>query len=210
MILGLDVSTTKIGVAVLSDPIEHTKTVNGKQLTSTRRELLLSEYWDLDTKKYPDIEDKMEVVMAELSSIQANYNITDVFIEEHVKGTFHFRNSNIRILLQLAKFNGLVCWASYDMLGVKAIPVNPAKCRSSYGITFPRRAKSPQRKKMIVEAVIETEGSKFEWSYNRGGVNYSTGTDDRADAILVARYGEYILRTENDKPLLEKIDFIDQ
>ena len=88
------------------------------------------------------------------------------------------------------------------MLGVKAIPVHPAKCRSSYGLTFPNRSKSAERKKMIVKAVIETEGSKFEWSYNRGGVNYSTGTDDRADAILVARYGEYILRTENDKPLL--------
>tara|TARA_E500000318_G_scaffold13142_1_gene12216 strand:- start:513 stop:1145 length:633 start_codon:yes stop_codon:yes gene_type:complete len=204
MILGLDVSTTKIGVAILGDPITYKKTLNGKETSFTRRDLLHSEYWNLDTKKFPEMEDKMEVVMAELSSLKSEYDIKSVYIEEHVKGTFHHRNSNIRILLQLAMFNGLVRWASYDVLGVKAIPLTAGKARSTYGISFPRKAKSPERKKMIVQAVIENEGDRFKWSYNRGGVNYATGVDDRADAVVVARFGEYLLKTENDSPFLSE------
>ena len=208
MILGLDVSTTKIGVAILSDPIDSPMSVNGSVIPKKRRELLLTEYWDLDTKKYPDMESKMEVVMAELSTIRSEYEITDVYIEEHVKGTFHARNSNIRILLQLAMFNGLVRWACYDVLGVKAIPVAAGKARSTYGISFPRRAKSPERKRIIVQNVIEKEGNKFKWSFNRGGKNYATGVDDRADAVVVARFGEFAIKVQNDKPFLEKMDYI--
>ena len=206
MILGLDVSTTKIGVAILSDPIDSPINVNGSIVPKKRRELLLTEYWDLDTKKYPDMESKMEVVMAELSTIRSEYEITDVYIEEHVKGTFHARNSNIRILLQLAMFNGLVRWACYDVLEVKAIPVAAGKARSTYGISFPRRAKSPERKRIIVQNVVEREGDKFEWSFNRGGKNYATGVDDRADAVVVARFGEFAIKVKNDKPFLEKMD----
>jgi len=202
MILGLDVSTTKIGVAILSDPIDSPLNVNGSVVSRQRRELLLSEYWDLDTKKYPDLESKMEVVMAELSTIRSEYNITDVYIEEHVKGTFHFRNSNIRILLQLATFNGLVRWACYDLLEIKAIPVAARKARTTYGISFPRTAKSPERKKIVVQKVIEKEGDKFDWSFNRGGKNYATGVDDRADAVVVARFGEYDIKVRGDKPFL--------
>jgi Holliday junction resolvasome RuvABC endonuclease subunit len=208
MILGLDVSTTKIGVAILSDPIDSPINVNGSIVPKKRRELLLTEYWDLDTKKYPDMESKMEVVMAELSTIRSEYEITDVYIEEHVKGTFHARNSNIRILLQLAMFNGLVRWACYDVLEVKAIPVAAGKARSTYGISFPRRAKSPERKRIIVQNVVEKEGDKFEWSFNRGGKNYATGVDDRADAVVVARFGEFAIKVKNDKPFLEKMDYI--
>ena len=208
MILGLDVSTTKIGVAILSDPIDSPINVNGSIVPKKRRELLLTEYWDLDTKKYPDMESKMEVVMAELSTIRSEYEITDVYIEEHVKGTFHARNSNIRILLQLAMFNGLVRWACYDVLEVKAIPVAAGKARSTYGISFPRRAKSPERKRIIVQNVVEREGDKFEWSFNRGGKNYATGVDDRADAVVVARFGEFAIKVKNDKPFLEKMDYI--
>ena len=208
MILGLDVSTTKVGVAILSDPIDSPINVNGSIVPKKRRELLLTEYWDLDTKKYPDMESKMEVVMAELSTIRSEYEITDVYIEEHVKGTFHARNSNIRILLQLAMFNGLVRWACYDVLEVKAIPVAAGKARSTYGISFPRRAKSPERKRIIVQNVVEKEGDKFEWSFNRGGKNYATGVDDRADAVVVARFGEFAIKVKNDKPFLEKMDYI--
>jgi len=202
MILGLDVSTTKVGLAILSDPISSPLNVNGSVVTRHRRELIHSEYWDLNTKTYPDLESKMEVVMAELSTLRSQYDITDVFIEEHVKGTFHARNTNIKILLQLAKFNALVSWACYDMLDKRAIPVSSGKCRSSYGISFPRRAKSPERKKIVIKSVIENEGDKFEWSFNRNGVNYATGVDDRADAVVVARHGEYLLKTKSHKPFL--------
>ena len=33
----------------------------------------------------------------------------------------------------------------------------------------------------------------------RGGKNYKKGTDDRADAVVIARAGEFLLRNENNE-----------
>ena len=40
----------------------------------------------------------------------------------------------------------------------------------------------------------------------KGGKNYKKGTDDRADAVVIARAGEFILKNQNNKGFLtEKI-----
>ena len=44
----------------------------------------------------------------------------------------------------------------------------------------------------------------------RGGKNYKKGTDDRADAVVIARAGEYILKNKDNKGFLtEKIVLVD-
>ena len=44
----------------------------------------------------------------------------------------------------------------------------------------------------------------------RGGKNYKKGTDDRADAVVIARAGEFLLRNkDNDGYLTEKIVLVD-
>ena len=75
-----------------------------------------------------------------------------------------------------------------------------------YGLSFPRGTKGPQRKKMVIEAVKEKEKTAFTFEMARGGKNYKKGTDDRADAVVIARAGEFILKNQNNKGFLtEKI-----
>ena len=59
---------------------------------------------------------------------------------------------------------------------------------------------------MVIEAVIDKEKTDFQYEMARGGKNYKKGTDDRADAIVIARAGEFLRRNENNKGyLVEKI-----
>ena len=63
---------------------------------------------------------------------------------------------------------------------------------------------------MVIEAVIEKEKTSFKYEMARGGKNYKKGTDDKADAVVIARAGEYILRNKDNKGFLtEKIILVD-
>ena len=46
---------------------------------------------------------------------------------------------------------------------------------------------------MVIEAVIEKEKTAFKYEMARGGKNYKKGTDDRADALVVALAGPILL-----------------
>ena len=173
MILGLDISTTMVGCAVL-DP-----------------KLVRSENWDLS--KCETTFDKAELIGAELYSLRSEYNIEHIFIETALKRFLPGR-SRADTIIKLAKFNG--------------INVNTA--RSLYGLSFPRGTKGPKRKKMVIEAVIEKEKTAFKYEMARGGRNYKKGTDDRADAVVIARAGEFLLRNkDNEGFLTEKIVLVD-
>jgi len=66
MILGLDISTTMVGVAVID---------NG--------DLVRSEAWDIS--KYETLFEKAEYIGAELYGLRSEYNIQDIFIETALK-----------------------------------------------------------------------------------------------------------------------------
>ena len=79
-----------------------------------------------------------------------------------------------------------------------------------YRSSFPRGTKGPKRKKMVIEAVIEKEKTAFKYEMARGGKNYKKGTDDRADAVVIARAGDFDLRNKDNKGFLtEKIVLVE-
>jgi hypothetical protein len=190
MILGLDISTSIVGVAVIDD-----------------RKLVLSTHWDLS--KLDTLFSKAELVGSELWQIRNNYNIEHIFIETALKKFIPGR-SRADTLMKLAKFNGIVSWMCYDSFEREPTYLNVNSARSLYGLSFPRGTKGPKRKKMVIESVIEKEKSAFKYEMARGGRNYKKGTDDRADAIVIARAGEFLLRNKDNKGFLtEKIVLVD-
>ena len=192
MILGLDISTTMVGVAVLD---EETKN------------LIISEHIDLG--KLDSTFKKAELVGSELWQIAQQHNIKYVFIETALK-RFIPGKSRADTIIKLAKFNGVVSWLCFDSFGFEPIYINVNTARSLYGLSFPRGTKGPKRKKMVIEAVIEKEKTAFKYEMARGGKNYKKGTDDRADAIVIARAGEFLLRNKDSKGFLtEKIVLVD-
>jgi len=190
MILGLDISTSVVGVAILDE-----------------RKLILSHHWDIS--KEDTLFSKAENIGSELWQIRNNYNIEHVFIETALKKFIPGR-SRADTIMKLAKFNGIVSWMCYDSFELEPTYINVNSARSLYGLSFPRGTKGPKRKKMVIEAVIEKEKSAFKYEMARGGKNFKRGTDDRADAIVIARAGEFLLRNkDNEGFLTEKIVLVD-
>tara|TARA_A100001515_G_C4528231_1_gene195994 strand:- start:12 stop:587 length:576 start_codon:yes stop_codon:yes gene_type:complete len=191
MILGLDISTTLVGLAVIDN--------NGKLVKSD----------GFDISKVANTFEKAETIGAELYGIRSEYDITDVFVETALK-KFLPGKSRADTIIKLAKFNGIVSWLCFECYGIEPTYINVNTARSLYGLSFPRSTKGPQRKKMVIEAVIEKEKTAFKYEMARGGRNYKKGTDDRADAIVIARAGEFLLKNKNNKGFLtEKIVLVD-
>ena len=192
MILGLDISTTMVGVAII-DP-------NSKNLVHC-------EGWDIS--KCQTMFDKAEFIGANLYTIRSEHNIENVFVETALK-RFLPGKSRADTIIKLAKFNGVVSWLCYECFEFSPTYVNVNTARTLYGLSFPRGTKGPQRKKMVIEAVIEKEKTAFKYEMARGGKNYKKGTDDKADAVVIARAGEFILRNKDNKGFLtEKIILVD-
>ena len=192
MILGLDISTSVVGVAIV-DP--------------DTKDLIVSEHIDLT--KIDSVFSKAELVGSELWQIGNNHDIKNLFVETALMRFIPGR-SRADTIVKLAKFNGIVSWMCYDTFGLQPTYLNVNTARSLYGLSFPRGTKGPKRKKMVVEAVIEKEKTAFKYEMARGGKNYKKGTDDRADAIVIARAGEFLLRNKDNEGFLsEKIVLVD-
>ena len=183
MILGLDISTTMVGVAIIND--------SGK--------LVKSDAWDI--LKSETLFNKAEFIGAEIYGIRSEYDITHVFVETALK-KFLPGKSRADTILKLAKFNGIVSWICFECYDLEPTYINVNTARTLYGLSFPRGTKGPQRKKMVIESVIDKEKNAFSYEMARGGKNYKRGTDDKA--------GEFILRNkDNEGFLTEKIILVD-
>jgi len=188
MILGLDISTTMVGVALID---------------SRTRQLVKSASWDIS--KNDTLFSKGEEIGAQLYTLRGEHKVGHVFIETALK-KFLPGKSRADTIIKLAKFNGIVAFMSYECFEIEPTYINVNTARSLYGLSFPRGTKGPKRKKMVIEAVIEKEKTAFRYEMARGGRNYKKGTDDRADAIVIARAGEFLLRNKDNQGFLtEKI-----
>ena len=96
MILGLDISTTMVGVAVIN---------------KETRSLVKSDGWDIS--KLETTFEKAEFIGAELYTLRAEYDIQDLFIETALK-RFMPGKSRADTIIKLAKFNGIVSWLCYE------------------------------------------------------------------------------------------------
>ena len=148
MILGLDISTTIVGAALLDN--------DGN--------LILSEHWDIS--KAESLFEKGEIVGAELYSLRSEYDIDEVFIETALK-KFLPGKSRADTIIKLAKFNGIVSWLCFECYEKEPTYINVNTARSLYGLSFPRGTKGPQRKKMVIEAVKEKEKTSFRTEMDR-------------------------------------------
>lgn len=191
MILGLDISTTIVGVALID----------------SSGNLIVSEHWDIT--KQDTLFEKAEMIGSLLWAIKNEHNVSHVFVETALKKFIPGR-SRADTLIKLAKFNGIVSWLSFDTFNQTPVFINVNTARTLYGLSFPRGTKGPQRKKMVVEAVNDKEKSAFRYEMARGGKNYKKGTDDRADAVVIARAGEFLLKNaDNQGYLTDKITLVD-
>ena len=163
MILGIDVSTSKIGYCVV-DPQQNLIEVNFKNL------------------KEDTLEDKAyEFFHKELTRIKNTYNITHVRIEEPFS-MFSGGKTTAGTMSKLQRFNGMISVLSYICFDMVPTLVPSRSARSKCGIKIKR---GENTKKKVIDWVAQRYPNNFTVVLTRHG-NPKPGTDDMADSIVVA------------------------
>jgi len=168
MILGLDISTSIVGVCVLGD-----------------NKIVHTEYIDL--RKLGSFFEKAQKVEDSLKEIKKNHNIEYIFIEQALM-FFRRGGSTAKTMSVLQRFNGIVSWQSYKLFDMEPKYITPISARSKCGIKVIRGKKA---KEVVMEHFIKSK--EFEIIYTRHG-NVQKYCYDIADAIVVARAGHYLLQ----------------
>ena len=175
MILGLDISTSIIGAAVLDSDGNH----------------VIDDSWDI--RKYKDFFQKACVIEDKIGELQFELQprkVDKIFIEQPLM----FLSSGMttaRTITTLSKFNGMISWMAYKMFDLVPEYVEASTARRMCGIKVPRGVKAKQ---CVMEYLLDNE-PKFHVEYTRHG-NPRPEAFDRADAIIIAKAGYSIWQNE--------------
>ena len=189
MRLGLDISTTRIGFAVLDD----------------EENILYSKDYKMDSSF--SLEQRASMVYDKLLEIKTLYpKINQIYVEEPII-LYKGGAGQAKTVAILQRFNGMVCYATYNLWGIQPFMCNAVSSRSRLGIKIVKKrgSKPRERKQPIIDFIQERyQNTKTPFIYDltpKG--NYKPGTDDRIDAIVVALAGP-ILMKEASKKLTKK------
>ncbi len=162
--LGLDISTSKVGLCIMDYKFNLLETVLIK----------------LNTKD--ELEDRCLQIEEFINNLK--YNITSIYIESAYIAFSGGKTSAIT-MSKLQRFNGMVCFMVRKLLGQQASLLSPAKARGLVGLKIKRGENTKQK---VIEHVTRSFPNDFEYELTRHG-NPKPGTDDRADAIVIAWAG---------------------
>ena len=167
MILGLDISTSKIGYAVI-DEDKH-----------------LIDHGLIKYKSNLELELRAEDFINRIDTLRRKYvNIESVFVEQPFIA-FSGGKTTAVTMAKLQRFNGMCCYGLYSIFGRCPALISANQTRSSVGI---KRKRGEDIKKKVIEWVAEAYPKDFIVEITRHG-NPKPGTDDMADAVIVALAG---------------------
>ena len=177
MILGVDISTSITGFAIVADD-------------------KLLYYDSVDLKKYKNFFEKVEVIKNKLMDIfeayqcnndtlcgESSYPIEHIYIEQSLH-MFMSGKSSAKTLSTLQRFNGTVSWLLYELFEIEPTYVAASSARKQAGITGLRGKKA---KEVVLQFLLDTEPA-FHVEYTKYG-NPKPESFDRADAIVIAKAG---------------------
>jgi RNase H-fold protein (predicted Holliday junction resolvase) len=172
MILGLDISSSKIGIAI----------------TDENKDII---HLNLIKYKKAPLEDKAVLFSHELSVLKREYAIEHIFIEEPVS-IYAAGRTTAHVISTLQRFNGMCSLVCRNVFGQNATLIGSRQARKLADITVPGRTKSKEVKKIIIEEMSKRYQEAFPLEYTRHG-NYKPGTDDKADALVISLAGHKII-----------------
>jgi len=179
MILGVDVSTSITGFAIVADDqlvyydsidLRKHKNVFDKTIAIKEKILDLYEMYQLDN------DDSMSMGNSE-------YPIKHIYIEQPFT-FFNSGGSSAKTMATLQKFNGIVSWLIFEIFEIRPEYVGATSARKHAGIKVPRGQKAKQ---VVLQHLLDTEPA-FKKEYTKHG-NPKPESYDRADAIIVAKAG---------------------
>ncbi len=173
VILGLDVSTSRVGICVLD----------------YSSNLLRSDFIKMNSKDI--LEDRCLVLEKYIKEIDCYNSITnkgycfkEVFIESPFV-MFSGGKTTAMTMAKLQRFNGMVCYMIRKALGTSPVSIAANKARGLVGLKI-KRGEDTKRK--VIDWAQNQYPEHFLVEHTRFG-NPKPGTDDMADAIVIARAG---------------------
>ena len=166
MILGIDISTSKIGISIID----------------YKENLILSEL--LKMKPTDSLEKRTEIFNQKMIQIRRKHDIKNIFIEQPYMA-FSGGKTTAVTMAKLQRFNGMCCYAIYDLFGFPASLIQANKAR---GLVELKIKRGDNTKLKVIEWVSKKYPKDFIVEYTRHG-NPKPGTDDKADAIVIANAG---------------------
>jgi hypothetical protein len=177
MVLGIDISTSLTGFAVVGD---------GQLL----------HYSCVDLRKIKGIFAKAEALKEYIENLFENYQLDNeggwgeskypiehVYIEQPLH-MFMKGKSSAKTLSTLMTFNGVASWIVYELFEIEPQYIAATSARKHCGIKVKRGQKA---KEVVLKHLLENEGA-FHIEYTKHG-NPVAGSYDKADAIVIARAG---------------------
>jgi len=173
MVLGIDISTSITGFAVLNN----------------KGELIYSD--SIDLRKYKtmfrksvEIKEKIIDIFEEfVCDVEADAEIEHIYIEQSLH-MFMSGKSSAKTLSTLTRFNGIVSWLIYELFEIEPKYIGASSARKNAGIRVPRGQKAKQ---VVMKFLLDNE-PKFVIEYTTQG-NPKPEAFDRADALVVAKAG---------------------
>jgi Holliday junction resolvasome RuvABC endonuclease subunit len=166
IILGLDISSSRIGYCLINE----------------KEELLLVD--EIKLKSSQSLEERADIFKDTMKIIKEHSEIEYVFIEQPFIA-FSGGKTTAATMAKLQRFNGMCSYVVHDLFGHTPTLIQANKARGLVGLKIKRGSKT---KLKVIEWVSEKYPKAFIVEYTRHG-NPKPGTDDKADAIVIANAG---------------------
>ena len=174
MILGLDISTSVVGLSIINED----------------KELILCNA--LKFKANTELEFRAEFLTQSIKALEITYRIQHVFIEQPFIA-FSGGKTTAVTMSKLQRFNGMCCYGIYSIFGDSPTLIQANKARGLVGVKVKRGEKAKEKALKWVEEEYKKE---FTYELTSHG-NPKPGTYDMADSLVIARAGLELLRQEN-------------
>jgi len=174
MILGLDVSTSVVGICVY-DRVEG-----------------LVELERIDLRKEKNFFEKAKLVEIYLTNIRVMYpQITDVYIEDILQ-SFSRGLSSAKTITQLARFNGIVSFLVCKIFDTEPEYINVNTARKTLGIKIDKTSKLDKKEQVLLW--VDNDLSGYDWPMKtlksgprKGETEMEQFCYDMADSFVIAR-----------------------
>ncbi len=166
IILGLDIGSSRIGYCLINE----------------KEELLLVD--EIKLKPSQSLEERADIFKDTMKIIKEHSEVEYVFIEQPFIA-FSGGKTTAATMAKLQRFNGMCSYVVHDLFSHTPTLIQANKARGLVGLKIKRGSKT---KLKVIEWVSEKYPKEFIVEYTRHG-NPKPGTDDKADAIIIANAG---------------------
>lgn len=178
-LLGLDISTSCIGVTIL-DTGFHEEDIN--QIVS------------LDHIKFKKLTlfEKSDQFRSYLEGISEENKIDHIYIEDAAK-KFQSGRSSASVIATLMRFNGIASYIAWDVLKQPINYVAPSHARKLIGLKMmPTKKCGRTHKQQTFDAIMNSDLSHITWPNKRRSTNIVDYAYDIVDSYVIAKAGRLI------------------